>query len=96
MWRAHTQSPITVQNDDIEKAPDEKKNIKSQRIVLDVIKNHAIPHISRKENMYEMWDSLTKLYQISNEKTEMVLREKLKIIKMVKDKGMTTFLTQIT
>jgi hypothetical protein len=44
-----------------------KKNIKAKRIILDSIKDHVIPHVTRKSNAYEMWDSLTKLYQSSNE-----------------------------
>ena len=37
-----------------------------------------------------------KLYQSSNENRKMVLCEKLKSIKMVKDEGMVTYLTWIT
>jgi hypothetical protein len=44
-----------------------KENIKTKRIILDAIKDHVIPHVTRKTNAYEMWESLTKLYQSSNE-----------------------------
>ena len=73
-----------------------KKNIKAKRIILDAIKDHVIPHVTGKSNAYEMWDSLTKLYQSSNENRKMVLREKLKGIKMTKAKNVTTYLTKIT
>jgi hypothetical protein len=43
-----------------------------------------------------MWESLTKLYQSSNENRKMVLREKLKGIKMTKTENVTTYLTKIT
>ena len=40
-----------------------KLDIKAKRIILDVVKDHVIPHISEKNRAYEMWDSLTKMYQ---------------------------------
>jgi len=62
----------------------DKNNIKAKRITLDVIKDHVIPHITRKDNVHDMWDALTILYQSSNENRNMVLREKLKRIKTIK------------
>jgi hypothetical protein len=73
-----------------------KKNIKAKRIILDSIKDHVIPHVTGKSNSYEMWESLTKLYQSSNENRKMVLREKLKGIKMTKIENVVTYLTKIT
>jgi hypothetical protein len=49
-----------------------KKDIKAKRIILDAIKDHVIPHVIKKSNAYEMWESLTKLYQSSNENRKMV------------------------
>ena len=89
-------NPVTIPSDAMTKAAYEKKIIKDQRILLDAIKDHVIPHVSRKSNAYEMWDALTKLYQSSNENRKMVLREKLKSIKIVKDEEMFTYLTRIT
>ena len=86
-------NPVTIPSDATTKVAYEKKNIKAQRIILDAIKDHIIPHISGKSNAYEMWDALTKLYQSSNENRKIVLHEKLKSIKMVKDEGMGTYLT---
>ena len=56
------------------------KDIKARRIILDVVKDHVIPHISSKTCVYQMWDALTSLFQSSNENRKMVLREKLKSI----------------
>jgi hypothetical protein len=39
-----------------------KKSIKAKMIILDAIKENFIIHLMRKENYYEMWESLTKLY----------------------------------
>ena len=62
----------------------EKKDIKAMRIILDSVKDHVIPHISAKDHAHEMWSDLTRLIQSSNENRNMVLRERLKNIKMVK------------
>jgi hypothetical protein len=43
-----------------------------------------------------MWESLTKLYQSTNENWKMVLREKLKSIKMTKAENVVTYLTRLT
>ena len=72
------ENPITIPTNSMTNTSYEKNSIKDQRILLDSIKYHAIPHISGKINAYEMWDALTKLYQSSNENRKMVLHEKLK------------------
>jgi hypothetical protein len=43
-----------------------------------------------------MWESLTKLYQSTNENWKMVFREKLKSIKMTKAENVVTYLTRLT
>jgi hypothetical protein len=73
-----------------------KKSIKDKRIIVDAIKYHLIPHLMGKENAYEMWESLNKLYQSTNENRKMVLREKLKSIKMTKAENVVTYLTILT
>jgi hypothetical protein len=55
----------------------------------------VILHVTRKSNAYKMLDSLTKLYQSSNENQKMVLREKLKSIKMTKIESVSTYLTKL-
>jgi hypothetical protein len=72
-----------------------KKSIKAKRIILDAIKAHLIPHVTGKTNAYEMWESLMKLYQSTNENRKMVLREKLKSIKMAKAENVVTYLTRL-
>jgi hypothetical protein len=42
----HTDTPLlTTYN---------KKNVKAKRMLLDVVKDHIIPHVSGKKNAYEM------------------------------------------
>ena len=70
-----------------------KKDVKARRTILDAVKDHIIPHIGQLGRAYEMWDSLSKTYQSSNENRKMVLREKLKSIQMAKSDTVTSYLT---
>jgi hypothetical protein len=89
-------NPVTMPTDATLMAAYTKKNIKAKRIILDAIKDHVIPHVTGKSNAYKMWESLTKLYQSSNENRKMVSREKLKSIKMTKTESDATYLTKLT
>ena len=42
-----------------------KKNVKAKMILLDVIKDHLFPHVSRMRYAYQMWESLVSLHQSS-------------------------------
>ena len=44
-----TVKPITVLTNATANTTYDKKNIKAQRILLDAIKDHVIPHITRKD-----------------------------------------------
>ena len=89
-------NPITVLTDATLLDDFQKNNVKAKRIILDAIKDHVIPHIAGKSNAFEMWTSLTKLYQSSNENWKMVLREKLRNIKMTEIEKVSSYLTKIT
>jgi hypothetical protein len=62
-----TTNPVNVPIDATLLAAYTKKSIKAKRIILDAIKDHLIPHVTGKTNAYEMWESLTKLYESTNE-----------------------------
>jgi hypothetical protein len=91
-----TTHPVVIPIDATLLAAYTKKSIKAKRIILDSIKDHFIPHLTGKQNAYEMRESLTKLYQSTNENRKMVFREKLKSIKMTKAENVVTYLTTLT
>jgi hypothetical protein len=91
-----TTHPVVVPTDATLLAAYTKKSIKAKRFILDAIKDHLIPHLTGKTHAYEMWESLTKLYQSTNENQNMILREKLKSIKMTKIENVVTYLTRLT
>ena len=93
----HTaQRPVVVPADPVQLADFNKRNAKGKRLILDVVKDHVIPHVRGKTYAHEMWTALTNLYQSTNENRKMVLREKLKAIKMAKTDSATAYLTKIT
>jgi hypothetical protein len=92
----HLGEPCEVPTDPTLLATFNKKNVKSKRMLLDVVKDHIIPHVSGKKNAYEMWDALIKLYRSGNQNRKMVLREKLKSTKMSKTNTVTSYLTRIS
>ena len=56
---------VVVPIDATDKAAFMKKDIRARRAILDVVKDHVIPHISAKDHAFEMWTGLTNLYQSS-------------------------------
>jgi hypothetical protein len=56
----------------------EKKEIKSQREILDIVKDHLIPHLFKNKMAKEMFDALVGLFQSDNLYMKMILRNKLK------------------
>jgi hypothetical protein len=51
-----------------------QKDVKSRRIILGGVKDHLIPHLSRKNSARDMWEALKSLFQSKNENRKMVLR----------------------
>ena len=90
---------VTVPNkivDAIGYATYQKRDVKAKRVMVDVVKDRLVPHIARKANAFEMWTSLTNMYQNSNENRKMVLREKLRDIKMIENEKVASYLRRIT
>jgi hypothetical protein len=73
-----------------------KMNNKAKRTISDTVRDHIIPHLTGKAHAYEMWASLCKLYESSNENQKMVLRDQLRGIHMFKDESVTSFLGRYT
>ena len=50
-----------------------RRNNKEKRIICDAMRDHIIPHLTGNTFAYKMWESLCKLYEISNENWKLVL-----------------------
>jgi hypothetical protein len=73
-----------------------RRNNKAKRIICDAVRDHIIPHLTGKTCAYEMWASLCKLYESSNENWKMVLHDRLRGIHMLEDELVTSFLGRYT
>jgi hypothetical protein len=73
-----------------------KRNNKAKRTICDAVRDHIIPHSTGKDYAYDMWASLCKLYGSSNENRKLVLHDRLRGIRMLKDESVTSFLGRYT
>jgi hypothetical protein len=71
------------------------REAKTQRIILDEVKDHLIPHLAEKKTTNEMWDALKGLYEAKNENQKMALRDKLHGARMAKGESVATYLTRV-
>ena len=73
-----------------------KNSIKAKRLILDGVKDHIIPHVRGKDHAFEVWESLSNLYQSSNENRKLALRDKMKAIRMKGSESVVTYLSKFT
>jgi hypothetical protein len=73
----------------------EVKEAKAQRLILDGVKDHLIPHLAEKKTTKEMWDALKNLYEAKNENRKMALKDKLHDTKMGKGESVSSYLTRV-
>ena len=71
----------------------EIKEAKAQRIILDGVKDHLIPHLAKKNTAKEMWDALKNLFEAKNENQKMALKAKLHDTNMGKEESVSSYLT---
>jgi hypothetical protein len=77
-------------------ATHEKKEIKVERVILDSVKDHLIPHLSEKKTDKEMFDALVGLFRSTNMNRKMALRNKLKFVQMSRSNNVTSYFMRIT
>jgi hypothetical protein len=73
-----------------------RRNNKAKRMICDAMRDHIIPHLTRRNCAYKMWASLCKLYKSSNENQNLVLHDRLRSILMLEDESVTSFLGRYT
>jgi hypothetical protein len=95
LWEICSQE-ITPSTDSQQKAVDDKKEIRAQRVILDVLKDHLIPFCSEKLMVREMFNALVGLFQSDNMNTKMILRNKLRSVQMSKSYNVPSYLMRIT
>ena len=71
----------------------EAQEARDQRVILDGVKDHLIPHLVEKKAANEMWDTMKQLFEANNENQKMALKEKLHNVKMTQGESVTSYLT---
>jgi hypothetical protein len=71
----------------------EVKEAKSQRIILDGVKDPLIPHLSENKITYEMWEALKNLFEAKNANWKMALKYKLHDLNMDMGEDVASYLT---
>jgi hypothetical protein len=74
----------------------DKKDIKAQRVILEAIKDHLIPHVAEKTISKEMFDALVSLFQSDNMSRKMILKTKLREYRLSTSDNVTNCLMRIT
>jgi len=73
----------------------EVKEARTQRLLLDGVKDHLIPHLAEKLTAKGMWDTLKSLYENKNENRKMALKDKLHGTKMTRGENVASYLTRL-
>jgi hypothetical protein len=74
----------------------EKKEIKVERAILDLVEDHLIPHLSEKNLAKDTFYGLVGLFQSTNIHKKMVLRNKFILVQMFRYENVTIYLIMIT
>jgi hypothetical protein len=69
--------------------------IRTQRILLDGVKDHLVLDIGEKQTTHEMWSHLKGLFVAKHECRIMALKERHQHTKMTKGEGVATYLTKV-
>jgi hypothetical protein len=78
------------------KAKSRKNEVKAKRILIDTIKDHMIPKVSKLKTLKEMFDSLTILYESKNTSQNLTLRNQLRNMTMNKSETITNYFMRIS
>jgi hypothetical protein len=73
----------------------EIKEAEAQRIIMDGVKDHLIPHLAEEKTAKEMSDALKNLFEAKNENRKMALKAKLHDTKMDKEESVSSYLTRV-
>jgi hypothetical protein len=74
----------------------EKKDIMAQRVILEAVNDHLIPHVLENVSSKEMFDALVSLFQSDKMSQKMILKSKLRECKMTHFDNVTNYLMRIT
>jgi hypothetical protein len=72
------------------------KEIKAERVLLDYVKGHLIPHLNDKMIAKDIFDVMVSLFQRKNMNRKMILRNTLISLQMSRSDNVTSYLIRST
>ncbi|XP_059073140.1 uncharacterized protein LOC131873967 [Cryptomeria japonica] len=79
-----------------EKTSWRKKDFQAQRMLVDSVKDHIVPIISKLKTASEMFKTLEEMYKINNTSRALALKQQLHHIKMMKGESVIAYFMRIS
>ncbi|XP_059067626.1 uncharacterized protein LOC131858409 [Cryptomeria japonica] len=92
----YVKSVVDEPSDDTEKAQWRKNNLMAKKILIDSVKDHLIPIISKLNSTKDMFKCLQSLYEFNSTSKALALRRQLLHIKMSRGESVVSFFMKIT
>ena len=73
-----------------------KGDAKARRILVDSVKDHLVPQVSKKKIARKMFKTLKKLFEHSSINVTLTLRNQLSTMKMIKFESIASYFMRIT
>lgn len=83
-------------NDEPEKTTWKRHNNKAETIIIDSVKDHVLPSISKPTTAYEVFKTIQNTYEINNASRLLTLKHQLINIKMDKGDTISTYFSKIS
>ncbi|XP_059078157.1 uncharacterized protein LOC131876712 [Cryptomeria japonica] len=92
----YMKSVVDAPSDDSEKAQWRKNNFMARKILIDYVKDHLVPVISKLDSTEEMFECRQSLYEFNSISRALALRRQLFHIKMARGEFVVSFFMKIT
>ncbi|XP_057824683.2 uncharacterized protein LOC131036730 [Cryptomeria japonica] len=87
---------LSEPKDQAEKLQFKKNSIKVKKNLIDSVKDHLVPLISKMTTARDMFKTLEGLYEINNTSRTLALRQQLHQVKMAKEETVISFFMKIS
>ena len=87
---------ISEPTDESEKFQHKRNEARAERILIDSIKDHLVPHIAELNTATEMFDALVNLFESKTTSRKIALRHQLRYVSMPKSDSVATYLMRVS
>lgn len=90
------ESKVPEPTDEEEKVQWRKKDIKTKKMLVDSVKDHIVPIVSKLKTERDMFKTLEEMYEINNTSQTLALKQQLHHVKMVKGEIIIAYFMKIS